>query len=430
MQLVSAILGTRHQDRDATSDTRLPPWIPRRELPRRWWIAPLVVFLTARVFNTVMMAVASEAQMTWSQFLAMGLSYHVAADAPAPAGILGIATNWDGQWYWDIATRGYPTTLPRDASGTVSFNAWAFYPLYPLTVRGVMRLTGLGFPASAMTTSITFGALATVLVHRLVARRQGQRAGLAAAIGVNTFICAPVLQIAYTEAMALFLILTILYLVLTRRYGWAAAAVLPLALSRGIIAPLAPALLIYALLLWRRSWGNRRDYLSLVLLSGWAGALSFAWIFIAGSATGVPDAYRETQRAWNPSVDVPAVVRFVRESSDIPGGVVTATLVTLVFCATLVAIFTWRQHEPLLGLWTASYVLYLLALVDWNPSTIRYYLLALPVFWPVVNGVARDPKNARSAWAAVMVLAGTGLVLQWWWIRYTLVLSPELVQVP
>jgi len=54
---------------------------------------------------------------------------------------------WDGSWYRLIAESGYPATLPADAlTGAVQESAWAFYPVFPMMSRFLMKVTGLGFP--------------------------------------------------------------------------------------------------------------------------------------------------------------------------------------------------------------------------------------------------------------------------------------------
>jgi hypothetical protein len=42
-----------------------------------------------------------------------------------PASYLHLIANWDGQWYRQIATHGYPSHVPV-VNGAVQQNAWAF----------------------------------------------------------------------------------------------------------------------------------------------------------------------------------------------------------------------------------------------------------------------------------------------------------------
>ncbi|MGO8744660.1 MAG: mannosyltransferase family protein, partial [Thermoguttaceae bacterium] len=66
-----------------------------------------------------------------------GQSIQRVPDAGSP--YLEATTRWDAQWYLRIAAEGYFYTPEAESSV-------AFFPVYPLLVRGVYRLTGL--PAS------------------------------------------------------------------------------------------------------------------------------------------------------------------------------------------------------------------------------------------------------------------------------------------
>ena len=99
----------------------------------------------------------------------------------------------------------------------------------------------------------------------------------------------------------------------------------------------------------------------------------------------------------------------------------------LVWVVLVLRIVTLRQPDPTLKTWSGMYSAYVLFATDWNPSALRYYLLALPVFWPLtIPGLS--PRRSRIA--GVIVLAVLGLISQWWWIRYVVTLTHEGMQVP
>ena len=50
----------------------------------------------------------------------------------------GYLQSWDVQWYHRVAFEWYPLELPIDANGDVKQNTWAFFPVFPAIVRGVM----------------------------------------------------------------------------------------------------------------------------------------------------------------------------------------------------------------------------------------------------------------------------------------------------
>src|SRR4051812_41684628 len=55
-----------------------------------------------------------------------------------------VLTVWDGRWYLRIAVHGYPHTVPQGDSyagtGRQVQSAPAFFPLYPLLMRGLDRV--------------------------------------------------------------------------------------------------------------------------------------------------------------------------------------------------------------------------------------------------------------------------------------------------
>lgn len=394
----------------------------------RWWLWPLAAYVVIRLIDAAMIAVASlHAGVPIDPLTGSPIAHSYVGPTPPPSGYLTTATNWDGLWYWEIAHKGYPTELPRDESGSVRQNVWAFFPLYPMTVRLVMALTGLGFPLAAVMVSLVGGGVATVLVYRLIAPVTDRLGARAAIVLLNTFICAPVLQVAYTEGMALALLVAVLLAFQTRRSGLTAVLVLLLSLTRGVVLPLAAVFAIYAALRWRRG-SSRRDVLSTGALAIWAVATSFLWPAIAGFTTGEPRAYLLTQAAWNPEVSTLAVLRSVDRFSPDGGGRWIGIVLVAALSAAVVLVLTAGQRHPLLRLWSGTYALYLLTAVDWNPTAIRYYLLAIPGVWALVYPDSGWPTRRRIGVAATVGLLG--LVTQWWWIRYSLTISPEFYQLP
>ncbi len=400
-----------------------------RGLSRRWWAWPLLIYTVTRIVNAVMIVVASRSAITMEEFVRIGGNHYGTSADDAPLGYLTAVTRWDGQWYWEIAAHGYPAHLPVDAAGAVQENPWAFFPLYPYIVRAVMFVSRQDFPIAASIVSLTFGALAMMVLYRLVARRHGHLGGVLAVLGLSTFVCAPVFQIAYTESLALFLVLLTISLVIDRRHGWALLTLALLGLTRGVAVAFAPALALYVVMLWRRGELSRPRLLRLGGLAAAAAATGVAWPVIAGVVTGQPRAYFLTQQAWNPELSSIPILRFVERNSDVPGGTAGAFVFAILWAAVLLWFLGLGQREPLMRAWVYAYVLYVLAVVDWNWSAVRYYLLALPVFWPLV-AAAPERDNPRQRVVVAIVFALVGLALQWWWIRYCVIISPQLVQVP
>ena len=165
---------------------------------------PLTVYAITRLFDVVLILVAAHHQGGLQNASSYGSA----------------ASSWDGGWYIRIATDGYPSALPRDASGHVLQNQWGFYPLYPFIVGAVMRVTGAGFTLVAPTVSLLLGAGAVVVMFRLINAGSGRFAASATVLLTCTYMAAPAMQIAYTESLALLLLCTALLLLRNRRYGW------------------------------------------------------------------------------------------------------------------------------------------------------------------------------------------------------------------
>lgn len=290
-----------------------------------------------------------------------------------------------------------------------------------------MTVTSLGFPLAAVLVSVVAGGAASVLAWRLVAPFADRLGAQLLIVVLNLFVCSPVFQIAYTESLALALLLATLIAFQQRRTALTAGLVLLLSLTRAVVLPLAAVFVLFALLRWRR--GSSRSALVTDLALGvWALATTFLWPAIAGFVTGEPKAYLLTQAGWNPVVATLPVVRFVERVAPDLGGPAGAIAIVVFWTALLVWLVTHRQPSPLVRLWSGIYTLYLLAAVDWNPTALRYYLLAIPAVWAPVRADTQMTRRSR-----ILVIAGVavvGLATQWWWIRYSLTVSPEHQQLP
>jgi hypothetical protein len=387
----------------------------------------LAAYLLIRLADAVMILVASHhAGPAINQHTGTPLN-HAYGGGIAPSGYLTTATNWDGQWYWEIADRGYPAELPRDPSGNVLQNPWAFFPAYPMTVRLIMAATGLGFPVAAVLVSLVAGAVATLLVYRLLAPVTDRLGARLLVVMLNTFICAPVFQIAYTEGLAFALLVAALLAFRARRLALTAALVLALSLTRAVVLPLGAVFAILSVAQWRRG-ASRKEVIQTSALAAWTTATTFLWPAIAGLVTGEPKAYLLTQASWNPDVATLPVLRFIGRVSTAGGGPLIGGALALVAITGVVAVLITGQRQELLRWWTGIYALYLLAALDWNSTIIRYFLLAVPALWAPTDPSKDWPRGHRIVMVAGVAVVG--LATQWWWIRYSLTISREFYQVP
>ncbi|KRF45524.1 hypothetical protein ASH01_06775 [Terrabacter sp. Soil811] len=393
----------------------------------RWWIWPLAIYAVNRIINGIMIAVASSSSISLEDFVGMGGRHYGTDAGTAPPGYLTSATRWDGQWYWEIAAHGYPSDLPTDAAGNVQQNPWAFFPLYPSVIRGVMFVTRLDFPVASVAVSLIAGAVAMLLLYRLVVRHSDHLGACLAVLGVSTFTVSPVFQIAYTEGLALALILAVL-LSVSREKWLPAALLLPLlSLTRGVVGAMAALFAVLIAVTWLKDRRFTTNLVPLFVLTFWSALLTFVWPVTAAIVTGRPNAYVETQRSWFSEVTTIPVIRFIARNAPSMGSELTAWVVALTWTVLLIWVVTLRQPNLLLRTWSAIYVVYLLAVTDWNWSNVRYFILALPVLWPLTRP---DSGTARQRVTVGAILAIIGIASQWWYIRYCITISPQLVQVP
>jgi hypothetical protein len=400
--------------------TGAPPR-PRAD-PRTWpwWLQALAVYAAGRAFSAVVLLVVATRQSAngWT------------GAAPAYADYTGLM--WDATWYRRIAEGGYPAALPVAADGLVQQNEWAFFPLYPFLARAVMAVTGGSWAVVAPTVSLLAGAGAVLLIHRTVVRGAPRavaaRPGLplATVLLVSVFPTSVVLQVGYTEALALLLVAASLLAVVTRRYGWACAAVLALGFTRAVALPMAVVVGVHAVVRWHewRTTGARvprHDLAGIAALAVAAVVSGFAWIAICGWVTGIPDAYLQTQESWRGARTTAPFAGWAYVPGfwfgDAAPFVVLAAAVLVVAC--LVAPSTWRLGRELHA-WSAAYLLYLAAAVEPGSSLARFLLLAFPLA-AATAGVVPRPRWARWTWTGAVVVLMLVLQVVWVWKIWRLV---------
>jgi len=378
-----------------------------------WWTRITAVYVLARLVTGAMMSAFASVQAA-NSFTGQHPSY------------LSFAAIWDGAWYRVIAANGYPSTLPVDAAGHVTENAWAFMPAYPFLVRGLMTLTGAPFEPVAVGVSLLAGWGAALVFRRLMGKfLDPARATFATVL----FCVAPVsamFQVAYAEAMGMFLLLVTLVLLVERRW-W---TMLPVVLLLGMTRPtgLAVALLIALFLgAWaiRPAWVRERTPLTLAralppaVVGAVSGLVGLAWPAIAWAVTGVPRAYTDTELAWRSSyIGWKELVPFAPWVQGFgwwfrqPAGAVLLVVVLVGFGA-FVAMPAARRIGLELRLWGVAYLVYLLAVFFPQSSTWR---ILLPIA-PLLGIVALPPSRAYRVLVVVACLGLQWVWLDWcWWV--------------
>lgn len=371
-----------------------------------WWIKVSLIFLLGRAISTAMLLVlaSQQAENAWTG---------------AQPSLWDFSSMWDGRWYNIIAEVGYPTQLPVTEDGHIAENAWAFMPVYPALVRGVMVITGLPWNIAAIIITVVCAYVATLVFYKLLTRFVPAQQALFAVLLFSVAPVSPLFQLAYAESMQLMLIVIALYLLVRRKYSWMIPVVLVLSVTRP--GSLAIALTLVLHWIYRAVQKARFPLKEKVLVAAVALIAAFSgvvWLFIAGAVTGMPTAYLETELAWRSAyIGYQELVPFTPwifaaqwwttnfGYPEVAGYVLLATLV-IGF-----VIFLFTPAMKRLGVdirfWLISYALYLLAVFFPQSSTFR---LLAPLF-PALGAVAAPKSKVYRVTMTVLFIA-----LQWGWL--------------
>lgn len=397
-------------------------------LARRWARLPLplrigIIYVLARVVTTAFLIAAASLSTVFSRF-------------GDDAGLIDFVLGWDAQWYWQVAVQGYPSELPLTADGEVAENAWAFMPVFAYAAKAVGFVFG-SWGAGALVVSLGAGYLACLALHRLLRDRIGNAAALWAVVFFASGPLAAMFQVGYAETLFLLLLFLALDATIRRNYGWLYVLIPVLGFTRPGVLAFALYLGLHGILRWKHRRTDplgTREVVHIVALGALASATGFAWQLIAGVVTGDPGAYLATELAWRRHWIVGGVEGFVPFEGwvqashfwfqlwGLPGwGPVALVVLVAAAGATLLFSPQVRALGPDLRLWSASYLLYLLAVFFPQSSTFRL-LLPLSPAW----GAVAVPRSR--AWRlGVLALCLLG---QWVWISHVYALGSTFWQVP
>lgn len=219
------------------------------------------------------------------------------ADA-RPPGLVGafpkpldVLTSWDGQWYLRIAERGY--WYERGQASAV-----AFFPTYPLAIRGLCALTRL--PSHWIGLVISHGSLwlALAVFGRYLAERlrDGSRDMAFALWALALFPTAFFMRMVYSESFFLLLCVT-LFLGMQQRWpSWLLGVLV------GTITATRPVGAVALAPLCVHVWGQAPTHGAAVRRLLVVGALGIwglaAFVAYQWAAFGEPLAFVKTQHFW------------------------------------------------------------------------------------------------------------------------------------
>lgn len=372
-----------------------------------WSLKALGVYALARATSTLLFLVVASTQ---------GANYWTAAQP----GYFEFLNIWDAEWYERIYREGYPSNLPTNADGTVAQNAWAFMPAFPFLVRALALLIPLDWAYLAPIAATLLGCVMALVVYRLFSIRFSPSVALWGLYLFAASAASPIFQVGYAETLGITLLALALHQLIRGRYLVAALSVMLLGVTRP--GALAFALLIALLLveLWFRYRTSKtidhsrlRGLLLLLPVSVISG---FSWLLIAAAVTSRPDAYLATELAWRAG--------YVGHNEFLPfEGIFAAAgyffgdgtgQLMLLFLLGLTAWAFSAERVRSLGselyLWSASYLIYLAAVLFPQSSTVRLLLPAFPLCLAAATLVEKAPKLVKTCVVLMLVL------LQYWWL--------------
>ena len=211
---------------------------------------------------------------------------------------------WDAVWYLVIAHTGYRPGVDPLAAGRT-----AFFPLYPLGVRGISEL---GVPPIVAGVALSLVAFAAALygIHRLTTLELGS--GEVARLAVLVTALAPMalfFSAVYSESLYLALSVGVFWCARQGRWAWAGAlgALASATRSAGVVL-VVPMLILYlygpredrapdfpARAWWRPRYRVRGDVLWVAALPAGVGAY-MAYLALAGGDALMPF---HAQEVWN-----------------------------------------------------------------------------------------------------------------------------------
>jgi hypothetical protein len=321
---------------------------------------------------------------------------------------------FDGLWFLRIAADGY-----RSHDGSA-----AFFPLYPLAIRGVsFVIGGHPFAASLLVSNASFlGAL--IVLYALTRSELSERVArttvaLLAVFPTSLFFFAP-----YSESLFLLLAVTALWAARRGRWPVAALAGFGAALTRNVGVVVAIALAAEALQQWRERRGS--PFPGLFAAAG-AGLGTLAYLFFWQLKVGDLLAPVHQQANWERRFSLPWTTlvdgtRFAfRYVGDTNGGywLVDWLIVVPVLVASVWALFRRYRWGYIVYLW-GGLLVPLMYIFPGRPlmSMPRFILPLFPAFWAMAEAVERW-KVPR--WGVVAVgAAGLGLLtalfINWYYI--------------
>lgn len=361
---------------DSASPLAAPwQWIRDNAWIAAWWLGGrALVFVTALVVRTI------------------GVHGYAVSNASRHA--FGLLGGWDGIWYRRVASDGYLLIPGRQSDP-------AFFPLYPLLLRG-MHVLGAGYQSAGLLLSNLALLGALVAVAALTRELFGATLARRTTVYVAIFPLGYVFSMAYPESVVLGAIA--LAGLAALRGHWTAAA-----LCAAAAALARPEGVFVALPVLACAWRRRRSMspfergVALGAICAPVAALASYPLYL-GSVLHDPLAWSQAERSWgrafSPLGFVGTIVHLPHAVAGTPW-LLRDVAAFILYAALLVA--ARRAGTPPAWLAGAVAVVALPVFSGSFESIGRFGLLALPVFWGLA-WVGRNPVADRAIRGAAIVL--------------------------
>lgn len=321
---------------------------------------------------------------------------------------LGAWYRWDAEWFVRIARSGYD---PQDGTA-------AFFPLYPLLIRGVAAVASGHHVGVATLVSNLFAYLCLTAMYLLTRFEYGTPFARRATLYLAVFPTSFFLLAPYSESLFLFCALGALLAARSRHWVWAALAGIGATATRSIGVVLVAALGAEALHQYyeRRQEGEPRwgrlalslvATLSALLGTGayllWWRASEGDWFVPLRAQSGWS---REYSQMWQTLGDA---VEAARAAGQFPGGYHQVDLLFMLFAMACAAWVVLRARPTYTVFVVLSLAIPLTLTFPGRPlmSVPRFVLVVFPLFW----AVARFAETTRSHHLVVgSFAAGLGIL--------------------
>lgn len=315
----------------------------------------------------------------------------------------------DALWFLRLATEGY-----RIDDGSA-----AFFPLYPLAVRAVGLLPGVGPLAAALVVSNAAFLGSLIVMHALTRRELGDEHARRSLWLVALFPTACFLLAPYTESLFLLLSLLTFHFARSDRWALAALAGAGAAMTRSVGSVLIGALAVEAVRQWRHEGRAPLPRLAAAAAVAVGPLVYLAWWEVAHGDMWAP---LDAQRNWRPDgAAAPWVTVWRAIDHAWRYGTWWAFDLLVVAIAVVGVVLVARRIRLTYTVYAAgSLLLPLLLPFGGRPlvSVPRFMAVVFPAVWGWSLAAARDrpPEAAIIGVSAALYGVVAVLFIGWWYV--------------